>query len=166
MGSSCGARGGGGEALGWWNRSRVVWVGRISGGNRAAALRCCGSPGGGEGKSTEEGARLGLERQARLHWKEDKGERTAGHRKGGRRRRVGQSGVAAVQGLCPTWREGRWPAWVLQAVGGSTTRRVERGAEGAVRRPGELHRRWIRGETGEQSRGGSGARKKKGKELN
>jgi hypothetical protein len=113
-----------------------VRVGRISGGNRAAALRCCGSPGGGEGKSTEGGARLDLEGHARLHWKKDKGKRTAGHRMGRRCRRVGQSGVAAVQGLCPTWKEERRPAQALRAVGGRGAQHVERGAEGTVWRPG------------------------------
>jgi hypothetical protein len=126
-GLGCGARGGGGEALGQRNRSGVVWVGRISGGKRVAALRCYGSPGGGKGKTTEGGARLGLIGQARLHWKKDKEEgkstrlgtewgggaggpaRAAWRPLGASARREGRGD--GQRGYCKRWEEEQRDAW-------------------------------------------------------
>jgi hypothetical protein len=143
-----------------------VWVGRISGGNRAAALRCCGSPGGGKGKSTEGGARLGLKGQARLHWKKDKEE--------GRAHGRAQIGEAAPMGRLERrgGRSGPLPdveGGEMASAGAEGGGRKNSSTRGAGRRRAQSGGRGSctsGGAEGKQSRGGSGTRRKKGEELN
>jgi hypothetical protein len=135
-----------------------VRLGRISGGRCAAALWCWWSQGGGQGKKQQKGgARSGLIRQARLHWKKGEGEEGRGH--GFRRETVsgagepprsrgGRSAPVALRGKGRRGqreRHGRWKRWQgdawmreagLQALGGGRRQkahacgRESRGARG------------------------------------
>jgi hypothetical protein len=71
--------------------------------------------------------------------------------------------VAAVRGLCPTWRKGEMASAGAKGGGrkssstrGAGRRRAQNGGRGSCTGDGA---------EGKQSRGGSGARRKKGEEL-
>jgi hypothetical protein len=101
-----------------------VRLGEDFGGRCAAALWCCWSQGGGRGEKQQgDGARSGLIRQARLHWKKGEGEEERGHGFGRKTvsgageplwSRGGRSATVALRGKGRRGqrdRHGRWKGW-------------------------------------------------------